>query len=154
MIMRRISSWPKWETRSPFEDVDLMRKEINRLFGGLADSTFRGPSAGVFPLLNITEDNNNYYARAELPGTKTDELDISITGNSLSIAGERKIPSENESANYHRREREAGKFSRITTLPGQVDTAKSEARCVDGILTIVLPKAESAKPKQITVKTS
>ena len=108
----------------------------------------------MFPLVNVTEGGDNYYVRAELPGIKAEDLDISVTGNSLSIAGERRIRAEDEKANYHRREREAGKFSRVISLPAQVDTAKVEASCVDGILTVVLPKSEAAKPKQITVKTS
>jgi HSP20 family protein len=129
-----------------------MRRDMERLFGGLSDRSFREPTAGVFPLTNVTEDNDNYYVRAELPGIKGDQLDISVTGDGLSIAGERKIPEQKEDARYHRREREAGKFSRMVALPGQINTGKVEARCTDGMLTIVLPKAEAAKPRQISVK--
>jgi HSP20 family protein len=121
---------------------------------GLSRGLFREPAAGVFPLMNVTEDKDNFYVRAELPGLKPDELDISVTGDTLSLSGERQIPVEDENAKYHRREREAGKFSRIITLPSQVDTGKVNARCEDGILTVVLPKAEAAKPKQITIKAS
>jgi HSP20 family protein len=81
-------------------------------------------------------------------------LDISVTGDTLSLSGERKIPAEDENAQYHRREREAGKFSRVVTLPSQVDTGKVDARCEDGILTVILAKAEAAKPRQITIKAS
>ncbi|MCG6536710.1 MAG: Hsp20/alpha crystallin family protein [Syntrophales bacterium LBB04] len=102
--------------------------------------------------MNVTEDKDRYYIRAELPGIKADELDISVTADTLSISGERKFPPEDENAKYHRREREAGRFSRIFTLPGQVNTEKVEAKCSEGILTVFLPKAEAAKPKQITVK--
>jgi HSP20 family protein len=104
--------------------------------------------------MNVTEDKDSFYVRAELPGLKPDELDISVTGDTLSLSGERKIPAEDENAQYHRREREAGKFSRIVSLPSQVNTGKVEASCKDGILTITLPKAEAAKPKQITIKAS
>jgi HSP20 family protein len=104
--------------------------------------------------MNVTGDNDNYFVRAELPGLSADELDISVTGDSLSISGERKLPVEDEKAQYHRREREAGRFSRIVSLPAQVNTGKTEARCTDGVLTVVLPKAEEVKPKQITVKVS
>lgn len=121
---------------------------------GLTRGLWREPTAGVFPLMNVTEGKDNYYVRAELPGLKADELDISVTGETLSISGERKLPVEDEKAQYHRRERGAGKFSRIVSLPTQVDTGKAEAHCADGILTVVLPKAEEAKPKQIAVKTS
>jgi HSP20 family protein len=154
MIIRRIGGWPTWEWRSPLGELERMRREMDRLSEGLTSPLFREPLAGVFPLMNVTEDGDNYYVRAELPGIKADELNISLTGNSLSVAGERTIPAENEKARYHRREREAGKFSRVASLPSQVDTSKVEARCVDGVLTVVLPKPEEAKPKQIAVKTS
>jgi HSP20 family protein len=75
-----------------------------------------------------------------------------LTGNNLSISGERKIPSEGANVRYHRREREAGTFNRVVALPNDVDTNKVEARHINGILTVVIPKAEVAKPKQITVR--
>jgi HSP20 family protein len=145
---------PFWPARDVgvFGELDRMRKDMERLFGGLAGRSSREPTAGVFPLTNITEDSNNYYVRAELPGINGDELDISVTGEGLSISGERKIREEKEDARYHRREREAGKFSRMLSLPGQIDTKKVEASCADGMLTVVLPKAEAAKPRQISVK--
>ena len=127
---------------------------MDLLSGGLSRGLWGEPAAGVFPLMNITEDKSNYYVRAELPGIKADELEMSVTGDTLSVSGERKLPVEDERAQYHRSEREAGRFSRIVTLPGQLNTGKVEARCTDGVLTVTLPKAEAAKPKQITVKTS
>jgi HSP20 family protein len=129
-----------------------MRREMDRLFEGLTGGTSREPAAGVFPLTNVTEDSNNYYIRAELPGIKAKELDISVTGEGISISGERKIAAAEKEARYHRREREAGKFSRVISLPGHIHTEKVEASSVDGILTVVLPKAAAAKPKQVTVK--
>jgi len=141
------------ELEEPLRELERMRKEMDRLFEDLTEGIFREPRAGVYPLVNVTEGSDDYYVRAELPGIKAEDLDISVTGNSISIAGERKIPAEDEKAKYHRREREAGKFSRIISLPAQVDTARVEASCVDGILTVVLPKSEAAKPKQIAVKT-
>jgi len=154
MIIRKIGGWPPLEWRSPFGELERMRREMDRRSEALTGPLLREPLAGVFPLMNVTEDRGNYYVRAELPGIRADELNISITGNSLSVGGERTIPAENEKARYHRREREAGKFSRIVSLPSQVDTSKVEARCIDGVLTVVLSKAEEAKPKQIAVKTS
>jgi HSP20 family protein len=153
MIVRRLGGWPTWDVRSAFDDMERMRRQMDRLLEGLPGA-WREPAAGVFPLTNVTEDAESYYVRAELPGVKADALDISVTGNSLSISGERKIPSEDENARYHRREREAGRFSRMISLPGEIDSTKVDARCSDGILTIILPKAEKAKPRQITVKTA
>ena len=108
-------------------------------------------SAGVFPLINLTEDKDHYYVRAELPGLKGDELDIQVTGKNLAISGERKIAAAEEGARYHRREREAGSFSRMIGLPGEVDTENVEASLANGILTIAISKAEIAKPKQISI---
>lgn len=150
-IIRRPSwtgiGWPN------FRELDRMRRDIDRLFRGIAGGGFREPRAGVFPLVNVTEDSDQYYVRAELPGVKAEELNISVTGDGLSISGERKIATEKEGAKFHRKEREAGTFSRILTLPGAIDADKVEATCLDGILTITLPKSEAAKPKQISVKT-
>lgn len=154
MIVRRITGWPTWDWKNPMEELERMRREMERVAGDISGGSFREPAAGVFPLLNVTEGKDVYYVRAELPGIKAEDFDISVTGNNLSISGERKIPVESDKAKYHRREREAGKFSRMISLPAQIDTAKVEARCSEGVLTMVLPKSESAKPKQITVKTS
>jgi HSP20 family protein len=147
MLLRRIADWPtSW---NPFSELERIQRELSSLTKGFT----REPAAGVFPLMNLTEDKESYYVRAELPGIKGSDLEIHATGDSLSISGERKI-SEDGAATYHRRERDAGKFSRILTLPGEIDANKVEATCVDGILAIRLPKAESTKPKQITVKSS
>ena len=152
MAIFRPVDWPT-RPRGGFNELDRMRRDMDRLFEGLVGSS-RGHTAGVFPLTNVTEDDHNYYVRAELPGMTSDEIDISVTGDSLSISGQRKIPTEREEAKYHRREIEAGKFSKIISLPGQIDTEKVEASCLDGVLTITLPKAAASKPKQIAVKSA
>jgi HSP20 family protein len=103
-------------------------------------------------LTNVSEDTNNYYIRAELPGMASNELDIQVRANGLSISGERKIAEEGDSVRYHRRERETGSFSRQIALPGEVDTGKVDAALKDGVLTITVPKSEAAKPRQITVR--
>ncbi len=154
MLLRSRSDWPTFGWASPLEELERMRRQMDWLSGGPSRGLPGSSSAGVFPLMNLTEDKDNYYVRAELPGLKSDELDISVTGDSLSISGERKFPVENEKAQYHRREREAGSFSRILTLPAQIDTSSVDARCVNGLLTVILPKAEEAKPRQISVKTA
>ena len=148
MIYRRLLNVPTWRFRSPWEELHRMRQHLDQVFD---ESPHRRVSAGVFPLINLTEDSDNYYVRAELPGVKGDELDIQVTGKNLAISGERKIASEEEGARYHRREREAGTFSRMIGLPGEVDTDKVEAKLENGILNIVVSKAEVAKPKQISV---
>jgi HSP20 family protein len=154
MIFRRVSNWPDVYWRTPFGELERLKRQMDLLSEGIFGGALKAPSAGVFPLMNVTEDKDNYYVRAELPGIKSEELEISVTGDTLSISGERKIAEEKGDAKYHRREREAGKFSRIVNLPTQINTAKVEAKCVDGLLSILLPKAETAKQKQIVVKSS
>ena len=150
MAIIRTSEWPG-SRGVRFGELDRMRRDMQRLFEGLSGGTTPYAHAGVFPLTNVSEDPDNYYVRAELPGIKTEELDISVTADGISISGERKI-TPTEGATYHRRERESGTFSRMISHPGPVETDKVEASSKDGILTITLPKAEKAKPRQISVK--
>jgi HSP20 family protein len=125
---------------------------MDELYGAWSGGTLPMPSAGVFPLINVTENNDNYYVRAELPGIKSDDLDIQVTAKGISIAGERTIPVEGNNVKYHRREREAGKFSRSVNLPDDIDVDKVDAKLENGILTMTIPKAEKTKPRQITVQ--
>ncbi|MEJ2100672.1 MAG: Hsp20/alpha crystallin family protein [Desulfobacterales bacterium] len=150
MFYPRLFNIPAWRLRSPFDEWAQMRRQMDRLFED-ALTPYQRAQAGVFPLINLTEDKNNYYIRAELPGVKAAELDIQASANNLAITGERKIAAKDQDARYHRREREAGKFSRIIGLPGEINPDKVEAKLENGILTVVVSKAEAAKPKQITV---
>ena len=151
MIYRRFLDVPTWRFRSPFEELHRMRQQLDRLFEDAATPQ-QAVGAGVFPLINLTEDKNRYFIRAELPGVKGDDIDIQVTANNLSISGERKIAVEEEGARFHRREREAGSFSRMIGLPGDIDPDKVDAKLENGILTVEVSKAEAAKPKQIPVK--
>jgi len=152
MFYRRLFNVPTWGFNRTFRDFDRLRKQMDELYGALSGASPPMPSAGVFPLINVTEDKENYYVRAELPGIKSDELDIQVTAEGISISGERKIPVEGDNVKYHRREREAGKFSRLINLPGKVDVNKVEASMENGILKVIIPKSEASKPRQITVK--
>lgn len=151
MIVRRIN-FPNLGWRSAYTDLERMRHDMDRLFEQVTGRTYRPLTAGVFPLINLTEDKDEYYVRAELPGLKAEALNISASGRNLTISGERKISFEGDNVKYHRREREAGSFSRIIALPGDIEVNKVEAKLSDGILTVTIPKAEATKPKQIVVK--
>ena len=151
MIYRRFLNVPTWRFRSPLDELHRMRQQLEQMFGD-SETPHQRVSAGVFPLINLTEDKENYFVRAELPGVKGDGLDIQIKENNLAISGERKIAAEEEGARYHRREREAGTFSRIIGLPGDINSDNVDAKLENGILTVVVSKAEAAKPKQISVK--
>ena len=151
MIYRRLFDLPTWRYRNPFEELERMRGQMDRVLEGFSGSPALRPSAGVFPAVNLTEDGDHYHVRAELPGIKADDLDIQVTGRNLMISGERKIAPEVEGARYHRREREGGKFSRVIGMPGDVDSDKVEARLANGILTVSVAKSEAAKPRTIKI---
>ena len=90
--------------------------------------------------------------KTTVPGVRPEDIEIDVTGNILSIRGERKAEKEVKEENYIRRERSYGRFSREVSLPGGVLADKAEADFEDGVLTITIPKAEEAKPKVIKVK--
>ena len=123
-----------------------------RLLGTIGGDTFGEVGTGVFPPLNVTQDADNFYLRAEVPGIKPDELSISAVRNRVTLAGKREIQREHERVSYHRKERAEGSFNRTVTLPTEVDTGRVDARYADGILTLTLPKADEAKPRQIAVR--
>jgi HSP20 family protein len=152
MLVRRV--WPSRPTfESPFTDFDQVRREMLRLLDTVAGDTLGDVGAGVFPPMNITQDDDNFYLRAEVPGIKPNELSISAVRNRVSLAGKREIQREHERVSYHRKERAEGSFNRTVTLPTEVDAARVDARYADGILTLTLPKAEETKPRQIKVRT-
>jgi len=102
--------------------------------------------------MNLWEDEANFYAELDLPAIPLDKLDITIAeGNRLQIQGERPT-AEPQSAVWHRQERFIGNFVREMTLPKPVDADKVEAHYEHGVLKLVLPKSESAKPRKITIK--
>lgn len=147
-------AWYTWEPFwEPFRELEQLRREMDRLWERAFGPSWPGRRAGVFPLLNISEDKDKVYIRAELAGLKPEDIDITLEDNRLILRGERKIPTEEKIVGYHRREREAGSFRRVVRLPERLAPAGVEAVFKDGILTIILTKPETAKPKQITVKT-
>jgi HSP20 family protein len=138
--------------RDPFSEMDRLRREMDRVVDTLTGGRGIAPAAGVFPALNMSEDDNNLYVRAELPGVAPADIEMTTKENNLILKGERKIAPEGEKVSYHRRERDAGKFRRIISLPTRVDADKVTAVCKNGVLTVTLPKAAEAKPRQIKVK--
>ena len=142
----------RWQVpSSPFDEVDRLRREVDRVFNQFTAGTEPFFSR-AYPAVNITEDGNNVYVRGELPGVKSEDLDISVVEGRLIIRGERKLGTEEKEANYHRREREGGFFRRIIALPARVTSEKVAAKIKNGVFTITLPKAEETKPRKIAVK--
>jgi len=149
MIVRR--TWPSRRALdSSTADLDQLRREVLRLF---ETATSADLGVGVFPPLNVTQDADNYYLRAEMPGMKSSELSISALRNRVTLAGKREIQREHERVSYHRKERPEGSFNRTVTLPAEIDAQRIDAKYANGILALTLPKADEAKPRQITVKT-
>jgi len=125
-----------------------MESLMERLAGGA-----EGAVAGVFPPVNISEDRDHYYVRALIPGIDPAHLDVSVVHQTVTVSGTRRSPGE-AGASYHRKERAEGEFSRSVTLPAAFDGTRVQAKCVDGVLTLTLPKPEETKPRRVTVQTS
>lgn len=150
MLMRRV--WPSRPVGNPFDEFEPLRRGMLRLLESASDRGERVPGPQVFPQVNVSQDDDNFFVRAILPGVKASELSITALRNRLSIAGRREIPREMERVSYHRKERVGDTFGRTVTLPSEIRTDKVDARYADGVLTLTLPKAEESKPRQIVVK--
>ena len=124
----------------------------------MVDNVFRGAdepgllNGTWIPAVDVVEEQNIYVVKVELPGVSKDDVKITLESNILTIRGEKKAENEVKEKNYHRTERSYGSFQRSFTLPTTVKIDKIDAIYEDGILTVSLPKAEEAKPKQIEVK--
>ena len=149
LLLRRIPSDPGWSGAPRV--LDEARREMDRLFETLAGAgAYFG--SGVFPPINVTETPERIRVRAELPGIDKDALDVTVENDTLTIAGEREMAREDGEVSFHRREREWGSFRRSFSLPTKIDADKVEARYLDGVLTVDLPKGAEVRPKQITVQ--
>ena len=115
------------------------------------DRLFESPRNNWLPALDVQEDKDNFVVRAELPGLKREDIEVSLHDGALSISGERKTEVKQEGVAVHRQERHYGKFERTLTLPTPVAADKITAQYKDGVLTVTLPKIEEAKPKKIDV---
>lgn len=156
--MNGLMRWqrPEMATWPGFGRLTDLRDEIDRLFEAPLSDLARGSQilSGWTPAMDVYEDKDNVYIRAELPGMRKEDIDLSLHEGSLSISGERKSEDTFENAEVYRAERFFGRFQRTVTLPTPVTTDKVKAQYRDGILTVTLPKAEEAKPKHIDVNVS
>jgi HSP20 family protein len=136
--------------------VSDLREEIDRLFEApLAELTRTSDIlSGRTPRLDMFQDRENVYVKADLPGMSKDDIDISLQEDTLSISGERKANDKSQEAELLRAERFVGQFQRTVTLPAPVAVQEVKAHYKDGVLTITLPKTEEAKPRQIDVQVS
>lgn len=133
---------------SPWQD-DFNR--MVRQFFGDSDASL----AGAFsPALDVEENEDGFTLHIELPGIAPDDVDVSIEENVLTVAGQREFYSDSNAEGFKRIERRFGKFHRAVRLPDRVDPDNVQASYKDGLLTITVPKAESAKPRRIQVATA
>ena len=142
----------RWE---PFRDLISLREAMDRLF----EESFIRPRGGwLAPLgagalaVDMYETDQDVVIKSSVPGVKAEDIDITITGDTLTIKGETKAEEKVEKANYVRQERRYGAFSRSVTLPTSIVAEKAKAEFENGVLTLTLPKAEEVKPKAIKVK--
>ncbi|WP_406700697.1 Hsp20/alpha crystallin family protein [Singulisphaera sp. Ch08] len=138
-----------WQRRwDPFRDL---QREVGRLFESLEPlQSWR--LARHEPSINLYDGGDKYCLTARLPGMNPEDLDLSITGETLTLRGERKRPEGVPDESYRRQERQFGRWTRTISLPDRVDSGQVTATIAQGLLTITLPKAESAKPRQIAIK--
>jgi len=104
------------------------------------------------PNLDVVETNDEIIVKAALPGLKADDVQITVTGDTLTLRGEFKQEAENGGTTYHLRERRTGSFERTISLPVDVQTEKAKADFENGVLIVTLPKSEAVKPKTISIK--
>jgi len=141
----------------PFREVSRLRREMDRLWDDYYGSRRRGlqPLQAEFaPPVDVKETAEAVVVKAEVPGMEAKEIKIAVTGDILTIKGEKKSEREEKEGNYHLVERSYGSFSRSLTLPAAVDLDKIEARYDKGVLTVTCPKKEAVKPKAIEIKTA
>jgi HSP20 family protein len=129
--------WPTFGRLASLQD------EIDRLF--------ESPLRAWAPAIDVREDADNFVIRAELPGLKRDDINVSLQDGALVISGERTVEKVEDGVEIHRQERYYGKFQRALSLPAPVAANQIKAQYKDGVLIVTLPKAEEAKPKQIDI---
>lgn len=146
---------------SPFREIEVLRREIDRVLEQHAEGTgtnrvmfLPGRSARTYPLVNLSEDHDSVYVEALAPGIDAANLEITVLRNTLTVTGVKPAPKDVPSEAYHRSERAAGRFVRTIELPTEVNNEAVTARYQNGLLLITMPKAEAAKPRHIDVALS
>jgi len=144
-----------WRNLGVFSEMEAMRREMNeimrRMGYGYGQRMMGGASADM-PRINLSQDADNLYLYAQLPGIKAEDLEMNILKNTLTLSGSRRIDEGENNQVYHRKERGIDKFMRTIELPFEVDTNRAEAELKNGCLKVMLPKAEEAKPHKLVLK--
>ena len=146
MLMRPYRGW-----RTTEREMDRLRREVDRLFADWPTRANWG-IAPTFPAMNVWTDEDSAILTAELPGVSIEDIDISVERDTLTLRGRRQPEKLEQGTTYHRRERRVGGFQRAFRLSFQVDASKVEAEFKNGVLSILLPRAEADKPRKIAIK--
>jgi HSP20 family protein len=146
-------------TRRPFESFQTLRRLNNVLDDAFSTWPLQQDESGAitsawYPAVDVFEDKDAVKIVAELPGVKPQDVKLSLESNTLTIRGEKKQQAEERSERVHRYERSYGSFERAFVLPSTVDGEKISAEYRDGVLTVTVPKAERARPREIPVRTA
>jgi len=144
-----MSNLIRWE---PVREMMSLREAMDQLFNDAFTRPVSMSGGSVIPAIDLYQNNDAVIVKAALPGLKADDVQISVTADVLTLRGEFKQENEQKDTTYHIREQRFGSFERSIMLPSDVQTDKSKADFENGILTVTLPKAESVKPKTITIK--
>ncbi len=144
----------RWE---PFRDLASFRDEVNRVW---SDALSHWPNQGFWrgsgwvPAVDVHETEDDVVITAEVPGINREDIDISVSGDTVTISGRsgEEAAEEDKSRRYFRRERYWGEFARTVQLPTEVDAARSKAVFQNGILTVTMPKSEQARTKKIPIQ--
>lgn len=152
--------WKKREVSmlQPFREIGLLQDEMNRLFDFSISRAFGGNNRDTFfqnnwgPAIDIYESDDDFLVKVDLPGMEKSDIDVSIHDGTLTIKGEKKLEKDFQDKSYVRAERYQGSFTRSIDLPSEVETDKVKASYTNGVLELLIPKKEEAKPKQIKVE--
>jgi len=146
--------FPQTTPWAPVDRLASLRDEMDRIFDFAWPTRDSGLFSGWSPALDVHDEKDDFVVLVELPGMKKEDISLTIHDGALTVSGERKQEREQSEGHSFRSERYFGKFQRSVTLPAAVDASKVKATYKDGVLTVHLPKAEEAKPKQIAVNVS
>ncbi|BAT72011.1 HSP20 family protein [Thermosulfidibacter takaii ABI70S6] len=139
----------KWD---PFKELTSLKTQMDKIFESLLGESEDIKSGSWVPPVDIYETENEIVIKAEVPGVTLNDIEIKLEDDTLVIRGEKKFERDMEKETYHRAERVYGKFQRSFVIPKTIDKEKIKASLKHGVLTIVLPKKEEVKPKEITIQ--
>lgn len=139
----------RWE---PEKSIEFLRSSIDRLIDQFFGSEIEGWYGAWYPPIEIVEEPEAFVAKVDLPGFSKDDIKVTVEENILRITGQRKSEKDIKDKNVIKSERYYGEFSRAITLPGAVDTSKIRAEYKQGVLTLTMPKKETAKARTIDIK--